>query len=46
VKRGLADETTPVVIRAHQSADHGVFVGAWDAARRGGAELLSFSTVH
>jgi biopolymer transport protein ExbD len=46
VQSGLVDESTPVVIRAHQSADHGVFVGAWDAARRGGAELLSFSTVH
>ncbi len=46
VQTSLVDETTPVVIRAHQSSDHGVFVGVWDAARRGGAEILSFSTVN
>ena len=37
---------TPVVIRAHEKADHGTFVGVWDAAKRGGAELVSFSTVN
>ena len=41
----LVDPETPVSIRAHEKADHGVFVAVWDAARRGGAELLSFSTV-
>ncbi len=46
VQTSLVDATTPVVIRAHQSSDHGVFVGVWDAARRGGAEILSFSTVN
>ena len=46
VQTSLLDETTPVVIRAHQNSDHGVFVGVWDAARRGGAEILSFSTVN
>jgi len=46
VQTSLVDEATPVVIRAHQSSDHGVFVGVWDAARRGGAEILSFSTVN
>ncbi len=46
VQSSLADPETPVVIRAHESSDHGVFVGVWDAARRGGAEMLSFSTVN
>lgn len=46
VQSSLVDPETPVVIRAHESSDHGVFVGVWDAARRGGAEMLSFSTVN
>jgi biopolymer transport protein ExbD len=46
VKAGLQGPETPVVIRAHEKSDHGAFVGVWDAARRGGAETLSFTTVN
>jgi biopolymer transport protein ExbD len=46
VKANLVDPETPVVIRTHEKADHGVFTAVWDAARRGGAEMLSFSTVN
>jgi biopolymer transport protein ExbD len=46
VKANLGDPETPVVIRTHEKADHGVFVAVWDAARRGGAQMLSFSTVN
>ena len=46
VKASLGDPETPVVVRAHQKARHGTFVSVWDAARRGGAETLSFSTVN
>jgi biopolymer transport protein ExbD len=46
VKAGLVDPETPVVIRAHEKARHGLFVGVWDAAKRGGAKTLSFSTVN
>lgn len=46
VRNGLEDETTPVVIRAHEKAAHGAFVALWDAAQRGGAKQLSFSTVN
>ncbi len=46
VKAGMSGPETPVVIRAHEKADHGTFVQVWDAAKRGGAEILSFSTVN
>jgi len=46
VKESVTDPETPVVIRAHEKSDHGVFVSVWDAARRGGAEALSFSTIN
>lgn len=46
VRSGLEDETTPVVIRAHEKAAHGAFVALWDAAQRGGAKQLSFNTVN
>ena len=46
VKERARDAETPVVIRVHEKAKHGVFVGVWDAARRGGAQQLSFSTVN
>jgi len=39
-----ADE--PITIRAHERSEHGLFVSVWDAARRGGAETLSFTTVN
>jgi biopolymer transport protein ExbD len=45
VEASVEDET-PVSIRAHEKADHGTFVAVWDAARRGGAEALSFTTVN
>ena len=46
VKSAVADPDTPVVIRSHEKADHGVFVTVWDQAKRGGAKALSFSTVN
>ena len=46
VKAGLLEPDTPVVIRAHEAASHGAFVSVWDAAKRGGAKMLSFSTVN
>ena len=45
VKGRLDDPETPVVIRSHEKARHGVFVSVWDAAKAGGARTLSFSTV-
>jgi biopolymer transport protein ExbD len=36
----------PVVIRVHEKSHHGTFVSLWDAARRGGAEMLSFTTTN
>ena len=44
VQSGITDAETPVTIRAHEKSDHGTFVGVWDAAKRGGAEALSFTT--
>ena len=46
VKANIGGPDTPVVIRTHEKADHGFFVAVWDAAKRGGAEMLSFSTVN
>jgi len=46
VKARVRDVDTPVVIRAHEKAAHGTFVAVWDAARRAGAEKLTFSTVN
>ena len=46
VKSKVSDPETPVVIRAHEKSSHGIFVGVWDAAKRGGAQQLSFSTVN
>ena len=46
VKDSVAEPETPVTIRAHESSAHGAFVAVWDAARRGGAKALSFTTVN
>lgn len=46
VKAGVRGGDLPVVIRAHEKSKHGVFVGVWDAARSGGAEALSFTTIN
>jgi len=46
VRIRVRDEETPVKVRAHEKSSHGVFVSVWDAARRGGATKLSFTTVH
>ena len=46
VKARVKDPETLVVIRVHEKARHGVFVGVWDAARQAGAKALSFSTVN
>jgi len=46
VKADLEGQDTPVVIRAAEASAHGTFVAVWDAAKRGGARTLSFSTVN
>ena len=46
VRASIQGEDIPVIIRAHEQADHGTFVAVWDAAARGGAKSLSFSTVN
>ena len=46
VQSKIVDEETPVVIRVHEKSPHGLFVGVWDAAKRGGAVALSFNTVN
>ncbi len=46
VKTAVSGADTPVTIRAHEKSDHGTFVAVWDAAKRGGAEALSFTTVN
>jgi biopolymer transport protein ExbD len=46
VREGLVDPETPVTIRAHEKSAQGTFVAVWDAARRGGAQALSFTTVN
>jgi biopolymer transport protein ExbD len=46
VKASVKDAETPVTIRAHEKSEHGTFVSVWDAAKRGGAENLRFSTVN
>ena len=46
VKASMNDPETPVVIRVHEKADHGTFVSVWDAAKRGGAEAMSFNTIN
>ena len=46
VKAGVQDSETPVTIRVHEKSDHGTFVAVWDAARRAGAQALSFTTTH
>jgi biopolymer transport protein ExbD len=46
VKNSVKEPDTPVTIRAHESSAHGSFVAVWDAARRGGAKALSFTTVN
>jgi biopolymer transport protein ExbD len=46
VQARVTDPETPVVIRVNEKTPHGLFVGVWDAAKRGGAVALSFSTVN
>jgi len=46
VKTRARDAETPVVIRSDEKAHHGSFVAVWDAAKRGGAEKLSFTTLN
>ena len=46
VKGSLTEPEMPVVIRAHEKSTHSTFVSVWDAAKRGGAKTLSFSTVN
>ncbi len=46
VKAAVSGSETPITIRAHEKSDHGTFVAVWDAAKRGGAEALSFTTVN
>ncbi len=46
VRAGVREPDTPVVLRADEKSDHGLFVAVWDAARRGGAGQLSFTTTN
>ena len=46
VSRNMKNKDTPVVIRAQAGASHGIFVSVWDAAKRGGAQQLSFTTLN
>lgn len=46
VKSRPSDSEAPVTIRAHEKSQHGTFVSVWDAAKRGGAQALSFTTVN
>ena len=46
VRAGMSDPETPVTIRAHEKSSHGTFLSVWDAAKRGGAVMLSFTTVN
>ena len=46
VKASVRDAETPVLIRAHEKSKHGTLVAVWDAAKLGGAETLTFSTVN
>jgi biopolymer transport protein ExbD len=46
VKASLKDPDTRITIRAHEKSSHGTFVSVWDAAKRGGAQNLTFSTVN
>ena len=46
VQAGIEGPETPVVIRAHEKSRHATFVAVWDAAKRGGAQTLSFTTVN
>ena len=46
VETAVRDPDTPVMIRAHENSDHSTFVSVWDAARRGGAAVLTFTTVN
>jgi len=46
VKSRIEGDETPVSIRAHEKSHHGTFVAVWDAARRGGARSLSFTTIN
>ena len=46
VKDSVEEPETPVTIRAHESSAHGAFVAVWDAAQRGGAKALSFTTIN
>jgi biopolymer transport protein ExbD len=45
VRGEVKSPETPVVIRANAKSKHGTFVAVWDAARRAGAQKLTFTTV-
>jgi len=45
VRSEASDPEVPVVIRVNEKASHGTFVAVWDAAKQGGTQSLSFSTV-
>jgi len=46
VKDNMEDEETPVIIRAHATARHGLFLSVWDQASLAGARQLSFTTIN
>ncbi|WP_309386575.1 ExbD/TolR family protein [Cerasicoccus frondis] len=46
VKKGMKDSVTPVMIRSHENAAHGIFISVWDQAASAGAQQLSFTTTN
>jgi len=46
VKKNMKDEETPVIIRSHAAARHGLFLSVWDQASLAGAQQLSFTTIN
>jgi len=47
VTQGMKDPAeTPVMIRSHENASHGIFMAVWDAAKQAGAQQLSFTTTN
>ncbi|WP_269540428.1 ExbD/TolR family protein [Cerasicoccus fimbriatus] len=46
VKDGMVDADTPVMIRSHERASHGLFISVWDEASQAGANQLSYTTTN
>jgi biopolymer transport protein ExbD len=46
VRNAVSEGDKPVMVRAHERSRHATFVAVWDAASRGGAEKLGFTTAN